>query len=62
MNVVEKTKHVNSSIFSEEVKALLSNWTEIKTNYDELMGISMDNLTAFEDMCQVSYKAGKVVE
>lgn len=53
---------MNSSIFSEEVKALLSNWTEIKTNYDELMGISMDNLTAFEDMCQVSYKAGKVVE
>lgn len=34
----------------------------LKLNYDELMGISMDNLTAFEDMCQVSYKAGKVVE
>ena len=53
---------MNSSIFSEEVKALLANWTEIKINYDELMGNSLDNLTVFEDMCHVSYQAGKLVE
>jgi hypothetical protein len=47
LQVIEKTKQVNSSIFSEEVKGLLGNWGEIKRNYDELMAQSLDNLTVF---------------